>query len=131
MELVYTEYHLKNVVGEVVGMMDMAASQHGLILKYGLDDRIPCGYRGDQGRIKQILINILSNAVKFTKKGYVRIDIAGEPGEKEEEELLTFRVEDTGCGIREEDLGKIFEDFGRWIPSATEAWRARGWGWPS
>ena len=111
MELVLSDYYIKVVADEIVGMMDMAASQHGLILKYGLDDRIPCGYRGDQGRIKQILINILSNAVKFTKKGYVRIDIAGEPGEKEEEELLTFRVEDTGCGIREEDLGKIFEDF--------------------
>ncbi len=111
MELVLSDYYIKVVADEIVGMMDMAASQHGLILKYGLDNRIPCGYRGDQGRIKQILINILSNAVKFTKKGYVRIDIAGEPGEKEEEELLTFRVEDTGCGIREEDLGKIFEDF--------------------
>ena len=111
MELLPTDYYIKVVADEVVGMMDMVASQHGLIMKYEMDDSIPCGYRGDQGRIKQVLINILSNAIKFTKKGYVRIDIAGEPGEKEEEELLTFRVEDTGCGIREEDLGKIFEDF--------------------
>lgn len=111
MELVRTNYYIKAVTDEIVGMMDMVASQHGLLMKYEIDSAIPCGYNGDQGRIKQILINILSNAIKFTKKGFVRIYITGKPGEGEEEELLTFQVEDTGCGIRKEDLGKIFEDF--------------------
>ena len=111
MELVYMDYYLKTVVGEVVGMMDMAASKRGLILKYECDDTIPCCYSGDEGRIKQILINILNNAIKFTKEGYVRASVTGGPGGQEDEELLTFRVEDTGCGIREEDLEKIFEDF--------------------
>ncbi len=109
MELVYTDYHLKTVVGEVVGMMDMAASRCGLIMKYECDSTIPCCYCGDEGRIKQILINILNNAIKFTKEGYVRASVTGEPGENEE--LITFRVEDTGCGVREENLIKIFEDF--------------------
>ena len=111
MELVYTDYHLKTVVGEVVGMMDMAASKRGLIMKYECDSSIPCRYNGDEGRIKQILINILNNAIKFTKEGYVRAYVTGRPGEKEDEELITFRVEDTGCGIREKDLTTIFEDF--------------------
>ena len=111
MELVYTDYHLKTVVGEVVGMMDMAASKRGLIMKYECDETLPCAYTGDEGRIKQILINILNNAIKFTKEGYVRASVTGVPGEREDEELITFRVEDTGCGIREEDLSKIFEDF--------------------
>ena len=111
MELVYTDYRLKTVVGEVVGMMDMAASKRGLIMKYDCDETLPCAYNGDEGRIKQILINILNNAIKFTKEGYVRASVTGTPGEGEDEELITFRVEDTGCGIREEDLGKIFEDF--------------------
>ncbi len=111
MELIYTDYHLKTVVGEVVSMMDMAASKRGLVLKYECDGTIPCGYNGDEGRIKQILINILNNAIKFTKEGYVRISVSGQPGENKEEERITFCVEDTGCGIREEDLSKIFEDF--------------------
>ncbi len=111
MELVYTDYHLKTVVNEVVGMMDMAASKRGLIMKYECDSSLPCRYNGDEGRIKQILINILNNAIKFTSEGYVRAYVGGRPGEKEDEELITFRVEDTGCGIREEDLEKIFEDF--------------------
>ncbi len=111
MELVYTDYHLKTVVGEVVGMMDMAASKRGLIMKYECDESLPCRYNGDEGRIKQILINILNNAIKFTKEGYVKACVTGRPGGQEDEELITFRVEDTGCGIREEDLEKIFEDF--------------------
>ena len=111
MELVYTDYHLKTVVGEVVGMMDMAASKRGLIMKYECDETLPCRYNGDEGRIKQILINIINNAIKFTKEGYVKACVTGEPGEGEDEELITFRVEDTGCGIRQEDLQKIFEDF--------------------
>ena len=111
MELVHTDYRLKTVVGEVVGMMDMAASKRGLIMKYECDETLPCAYNGDEGRIKQILINILNNAIKFTTEGYVRASVTGVPGEREDEELITFRVEDTGCGIREEDLSKIFEDF--------------------
>lgn len=111
MELVNVNYYIKTLVDEVIGMMDMAASQRGLILKYECDKTIPCRYSGDDGRIKQILINIFSNAIKFTKKGYVRAYITGKPGRNEDEELLTFFVEDTGCGIREEDLEKIFEDF--------------------
>lgn len=111
MELVYVNYYIKVMADEIIGIMDMAASQKGLILKYECDQTIPCRYCGDDGRIKQILLNILSNAIKFTKKGYVRAYITGKPGKDEDEELLTFCVEDTGCGIREEDLGKIFEDF--------------------
>ena len=111
MELVYVDYYIKVLTDEIMGMMDMAASQRGLILKYECDKTIPCRYNGDDGRIKQILINILSNAVKFTNKGYVRAYITGKPGRTADEEMLIFYVEDTGCGIREEDLSKIFEDF--------------------
>ena len=110
MELVHTDYRLKTVVGEVVGMMDMAASKRGLLLKYECDESLPCRYTGDEGRIKQILINILNNAIKFTKEGGVKVCVSGQPGGPDEE-LITFRIEDTGCGIREEDLEKIFEDF--------------------
>lgn len=111
MELVLSEYYVKTVVDEIINMMDIAASQRGLLMKYEYDMTIPCRYYGDEGRIKQILINILNNAVKFTKEGYVKIFVGGRPGNAEDEELLVFRVEDTGCGIRKEDQEKIFEEF--------------------
>ncbi len=111
MELVLSDYHIRSLVGDVVGMMDMAASQRGLLLKYEYDPEIPSVYHGDEGRIKQILINLLNNAVKFTSKGYVRISVRGRPGEEPGQERLIFEVQDTGCGIREEDRDSIFENF--------------------
>ncbi len=111
MELVTADYHVRSVVNEVVHMMDIAASQRGILMKCEYDETIPCRYHGDQGRIKQILINLLNNAVKFTREGYVKIYIGGHPSDADGEELLVFKVEDTGCGIREEDQKKIFENF--------------------
>ncbi len=111
MELVISDYYIKSMVGEILHMMDIAASRKGILLKYEYDEDIPCRYSGDEGRIKQILINLVNNAIKFTKEGYVRVSVEGTPGETEEEEILTFRVRDTGCGIQKENLEKIFEDF--------------------
>lgn len=111
MELALENYYVKAAVGEVVGMMDVAAAQHGLELQYEYDPSMPCQYYGDEGRIRQILINLLNNAIKFTKSGYVKITVSGIPGAAEDEEILEFQVKDTGCGIREEDLEKIFDNF--------------------
>ncbi len=111
MELVLADYYVKAAVGEVVGMMEVAAAQRGLELQYEYDASIPCRYHGDEGRIRQILINLLNNAVKFTKSGYVKITVSGSRGATEDEEVLRFEVKDTGCGIREEDLKKIFDNF--------------------
>lgn len=111
MTLVLGEYHLKTLVNEVLNMMDIVASRHGLMLMSEFDMSIPCRYLGDEGRIKQILINLLNNALKFTKQGHVKISVSGKPGETPDTQRLIFRVEDTGCGIQEEDIGKIFENF--------------------
>lgn len=111
MELVMGEYHIKTLANEVLNMMDVVAAQHGLKMQYEFDMSIPCRYMGDEGRIKQILINIINNALKFTKQGYVKLSVAGVQGETEDTECLSFRIEDTGCGIRQEDLEKIFENF--------------------
>ena len=111
MELVLSDYYIKSVVEDVTGMMDIVASQRGLLMKHECEETLPCRYHGDEGRIKQIMINLLNNALKFTKEGYVKFSVCGEPGETEDEERLTFRVEDTGCGIKKEDLDKIFENF--------------------
>lgn len=111
MELIETKYHVKSLVNEVLSMMDIVASQHGLMLFSEFDMSIPCRYLGDEGRIKQILINILNNAVKFTKEGHVKIFVAGKQGETPDTEHLVFRIEDTGCGIKEEDIEGIFENF--------------------
>ena len=104
MELVPAEYHVKSLVKEVLNMMDIVASQHGLMVESEYDMTIPCCYMGDESRIKQILVNLLNNALKFTKEGQVKIFVSGRPGEEKGTERLIFKVQDTGCGIRKEDL---------------------------
>ena len=111
MELVLSDYYIKNVVEEVVNMMKVAATQRGLDLICEFDNSIPCMYHGDDGRIKQILINIMNNAVKFTKEGFVKISVGGHPGNQKDTENVVFRIQDTGVGIKPENLEKIFEDF--------------------
>lgn len=111
MELLLTEYHVKSLADEVLNMMDVMASQRGLELKREYDMAIPCRYLGDEGRIRQILINLLNNALKFTKQGYVKLSVNGTQGQSGDTELLIFQVEDTGCGIRKEDLKEIFDNF--------------------
>lgn len=111
MELVTRDYSIRSVVDAVVNMMDIAASQRGLLLLCDYDMSIPGRYHGDDGRIKQILINLINNAVKFTKKGHIKVSVRGLPCARTGTELLIFQVEDTGCGIAEENLEKIFEDF--------------------
>ncbi len=111
MELVDSDYHIKTVVDEVINMMEGAASKKGILLKCEYDMSIPCRYRGDDGRIRQILINLLNNGLKFTKAGHVKLSVSGVPGEEPGTERLHMEVEDTGCGIQKEDLEKIFENF--------------------
>lgn len=112
MELECTDYCPRTLAGEAAGMMGPAAARRGLVLEYECDETIPCRCSGDAGKLKRILINLLGNAVKFTREGHVRLSVTGEPA-GEDCALITFRVEDTGRGIREEDLERIFEDFHR------------------
>ncbi|MCM1540063.1 MAG: ATP-binding protein [Blautia sp.] len=111
MEIVPVNYYLKAAVDEVVNMMDIAASQRKLLLECEYDMSLPCQLHGDDGRIKQILINIMNNAVKFTKEGFVKVTVGGQPTEKKSTIDLVLKVQDTGVGIKPENLQKIFEDF--------------------
>lgn len=111
MELIPTEYHVRSLIKEVLNMMDIVALQHGLMVESEYDMSISCGYFEDESRIKQFLVNLLNNALKFTKKGHIKITVSGRPGEAQDTERLIFQEQDTGCGIREEDLEKIIENF--------------------
>lgn len=110
MELAEDEYFLEELVRDTVNLVKMSAEQKGLQFQVNVAEDIPRQLYGDEGRIRQILINIINNAVKFTKEGYVRLDVSGQY--KDEENIaLQFVVEDTGIGIKEEDIAVIFEAF--------------------
>lgn len=76
-----------------------------------MDEKLPSRLMGDDVRLRQILVNLMNNAVKYTEKGGVTLTVNGVAGE--EELLLKFEVEDTGIGIKEEDIEKLFREFER------------------
>ena len=110
MELAEDEYFVEELVRDTVNLVKMSAEQKGLQFQVNVAEDIPRQLYGDEGRIRQILINIINNAVKFTKEGYVRLDVSGRYKD-EENIVLQFVVEDTGIGIKEEDIAVIFEAF--------------------
>ncbi|MDY5774559.1 MAG: ATP-binding protein [Lachnospiraceae bacterium] len=110
LELVEDSYYLQVLIEEVTNMIKIVAVEHGLQLLVEVDGELPYKLYGDVGRIRQILINILNNAVKFTKSGHVKLQVSQEENNGEQT-YLVFRIEDTGIGIRKEDLTKIFEEF--------------------
>ena len=110
MELVEADYYIENLVKETTNLVKMSAEQKGLQFKVSVADDIPRKLRGDAGRIRQILINIINNAIKFTNKGSVSLNISASYVD-DKDIALKFVVEDTGIGIKEEDLTVIFESF--------------------
>ncbi len=112
MDIVPINYNLGSLISEIVNMIWLRAEEKGLELKIEVDPQIPAELFGDEVRIKQILVNLLNNAVKYTKDGTVTLHI-----EKEEyvgdEILLLFSVIDTGMGIKQDALPYLFDAFKR------------------
>ncbi len=110
LELIEDKYYIQILLEEVTNMIKIVAAEHGLQILLELQPDVPHRLVGDEGRIRQILINLLNNAVKFTKKGYVKLKVSAEKSETSDIGLV-FEVQDTGMGIKQEDLDKIFEEF--------------------
>jgi CheY-like chemotaxis protein/anti-sigma regulatory factor (Ser/Thr protein kinase) len=87
------------------------AAQKGLYLDIWVDDRLPSILIGDETRVRQILFNLVGNAIKFTAKGSVRVDVQPLPHRKGGMLRVLICVSDTGMGISDEQLGRIFHPF--------------------
>lgn len=111
MEIVPVEYEFSSIVHDVVTMIMVKAKDKGLDMKVHVNPNLPYKVYGDEVRIRQILVNLLTNAVKYTEKGGLTLTVDGTI----EGEFVKFyyEVEDTGIGIKEEDLSKLFERFER------------------
>lgn len=112
MEIVQVEYELENLLMDLWNIIFLRAQEKGLSIRFLLDETLPKTLFGDDVRIKQIVTNLLTNAVKYTPQGGIEMRVAYE--KKDGEELtLIISVKDTGMGIRQEDMGKLFESFQR------------------
>lgn len=112
MELNIVNYRLNNVVHDVDIMLRSRAEDKGLNFTVNINPDTPCNLVGDDMRIKQIFVNLISNAVKYTDKGSILINVLSDKI-TEEEILLTVSVKDTGRGIKEESLPTLFDSFKR------------------
>ncbi len=127
LELEEQAFDLRAVVEETLAMLSLQAQQKGLLLEADLPVQLPALVLGDALRLKQVLLNLLSNALKFTHEGSVRLRVAtGEPGGGQVG--LHFRVEDTGIGIREEERVRLFRAFSQADTSTTRKYGGTGLG---
>ncbi|MDR2932767.1 MAG: response regulator [Oscillospiraceae bacterium] len=108
-EIMNTSYDFTSLIGDVANVINLRAADKGLILLTDIDPTMPSTLKGDDVRLKQVLLNILSNAVKYTNEGHIKLTATCErDGVKAR---LVFRVEDTGIGIREENIATLFGAF--------------------
>lgn len=111
MEIVEAEYQFSGLINDVVNMIQMKAEQKELEFRVHVEESIPNLLYGDEGRIRQVMVNLLNNAVKYTKEGSVALNIYGV--RENESFALKIEVKDTGIGIKDEDMDKLFRDFER------------------
>ncbi|MCR4875817.1 MAG: response regulator [Clostridiales bacterium] len=115
MNIAEAGYLLSSVLNDVSNIVYFRAKEKGLDFQVEVDESIPDGLYGDEVRIRQVITNLLGNAVKYTRRGGVMLKVSGEAEAVEPGKTitLTVSVQDTGIGIREEDIGKLFTKFQR------------------
>jgi signal transduction histidine kinase/CheY-like chemotaxis protein len=111
MELLPVRYLLSSLINDTVNIIRMKIMEKPVRFYTNIDARIPNELLGDEVRLRQILLNLLGNAVKYTERGFISLNLTQEPGEEPGTVLLRFAVADSGLGIRPEDQGKLFGDF--------------------
>ncbi|MBO4844937.1 MAG: response regulator [Lachnospiraceae bacterium] len=112
MEIVPVRYDTVSLINNIVATVTERARSKKLDLILDIDKNLPSEMFGDDVRISQVIMNILTNAVKYTEQGYVKFTVRKEKSEGDRIELFVS-VEDTGIGIKKEDLPKLFESFER------------------
>ncbi|MEO5364099.1 MAG: ATP-binding protein, partial [Magnetococcus sp. DMHC-8] len=115
----------RQVVEETARLMQIAAEEKGLLLEVDLSDDLPAAVMGDDGRIRQVLINLLGNSIKFTHQGRVGVGLARHP---DEADFLLYRVVDTGIGIAPDQIGQVFERFTQADAGITRQYGGTGLG---
>lgn len=129
LEIIPEEYDFSSLLHDIMNMITMKAKDKGLTVELSVDETLPSRFWGDDIRLRQILVNIMNNAVKYTEKGSVSLTVTGtdaedgdsmgagtlDSGGRPDDKVysLTFQVKDTGIGIRQEDIAKLFGEFER------------------
>ena len=119
-------FSLSEAVEDVATLISAKVAEKDLELIVRIDPKLPQEVIGDVGRFRQIITNLLGNAVKFTERGHVLIDVSG--ASRDGSVALTVRVEDTGIGIPEEKLKTVFDKFAQVDSTSTRRYEGTGLG---
>ncbi len=132
MRLALHEFDLYSELENILNLFSTVAKNKGLKLTLNIESEVPSFLKGDDTRLRQILTNLISNAIKFTDSGEVRIDVAFDKNTVVSEERQTFRlyfaVKDSGIGISPEDRQKLFQSFSQVDVSTTRKYGGTGLG---
>ena len=127
LELEEINFDLRNLIEQVTEMLALRAQRRGLELVYHIPPQVPTALVGDPRRLRQVLLNLTDNAVKFTPQGEIVIQVEMQ-AEQEEEVELVFAVCDTGIGISEDKRDVVFEPFQQADGSTTREYGGTGLG---
>ncbi|MFP4643253.1 MAG: response regulator [Spirochaetales bacterium] len=120
------DFDIVQTVEEAVDMVSLEAHKKSLDVVIDIDPSIPRRIKGDPVRIRQVVVNLFNNAVKFTEKGSITIQVQNAPGAQHK--ALLFRVNDTGVGVEQEKLNRLFKPFSQVDPSTTRKFGGTGLG---
>ncbi|AEF84417.1 sensor protein GacS [Treponema primitia ZAS-2] len=126
LQIINAPYLLSSLLNDVVNIIRIKVGDKPIIFLVNVDPRLPNNLIGDESRIRQILINILSNAAKYTKEGYVKLTVSAQA--KDGSLNLIFETADSGMGIRKEDFVHLFGDFVRLDETRTRGIEGTGLG---
>jgi len=127
LEMISTSFSLRDTIAETMTTLAIQAHSKGLELLYQVQPDIPDPLIGDPGRLRQVLVNLAGNAIKFTSEGEVSMDVTLDT-DTEDNVVLHFAVTDTGMGIPHDKQGKIFQAFEQVDTSMTRQFRGTGLG---
>ncbi|MEL7530670.1 MAG: response regulator [Bacteroidota bacterium] len=128
LELERQAFNLIDSVEDVLDMLSTKAHDKNIELLYEIAEGVPTGILGDPTRLSQILVNLVNNAIKFTDQGEVIIHIKSQPQSCGKQCSLEFSVRDTGIGIPEERLSRLFKSFSQVDASTTRKYGGTGLG---
>ena len=127
LELERLDFNLRDMLDEFADMMAVRAHEKNLVFLCAVSPDVPSYLQGDSGRLRQILVNLASNAVKFTAQGEVVVQVA-VVAQNDQETFLRFSVRDTGIGIPVDKRDRLFHKFSQVDPSSTRQYGGSGLG---
>ncbi|MCP3875201.1 MAG: response regulator [Desulfobacteraceae bacterium] len=127
LEFEEVDFNLRNMMGDAIQFLALKAHEKKIEVVYKIDNNVPSFVIGDPGRIRQILNNLVGNAIKFTEKGVIQIETKLIQ-ETQNDVMIEFSLKDEGIGIKQKDLKKLFKSFHQADASTTRKYGGTGLG---